>query len=390
MAVSDASSEVHQIYNGFNQMAEGLEDAAKQERIMFEQQLLVKIAQQVAHDIRSPLSSLKTFSEYFGHLHLPDENYSDYYNLLGLSIKRLNGIVDGLLEKNTKNVEASSYFSLYQVLDELVGEYENQEQFKKITFEKKYSEQAIFLSGNARKLQRCFGNIIKNAIEAMNYNGAVIIRVTANCDMASVSIEDDGPGMSDEKLNRILQGGFSEGKADGHGIGMTVVKEAVTTHGGKLSASSQLEKGTTFLIELPLSKNLVTRKQRINSSPQEVFTLSCQSTAVLIVDDDENMREQWRLILKKHGKEAVLCSSYEDCELILPSHLKMTTAIVDYHFENSEKNGLDVIEFLKENGFTHLSLCTAEYWKPSIQNLVKKFEVGLCPKPLPHIEITTS
>lgn len=121
----------------------------------------------------------------------------------------------------------------------------------------------------------------------------------------------------------------------------------------------------------------------------EVFHLEVASTEnpVLVVDDEAGMREQWRLLLKENHLEAMLCDSYEDVARRKISSLLIKTAIVDFHFDNSEKGGAEVIRYLQAKGITNITLCTAEYWKPSVQKRAQELQVKLCPKPLPKIVI---
>ena len=397
-----------------------VETAMAQEKILVAEELikehenmkakieLGRVATQVAHDIRGPLSSMQTALGFFGEMKVEDKKFNDVMNLLQLSSKRLSGIADGLLQKHKGTEEIPATFSLYRILDELAGEYHGQ--YHDVRFVKKYTSSPIELYGDAGKLQRAFGNIVKNAVEAMQYKGTITITTDIKTsspsaqpseqrhwrpmcrelcerpptggegDYAVISISDTGPGMSSEKLGKVLRGGYTEGKKDGHGIGTQIVKQTVEEFKGKLNAESQEGQGTFFFITLPLPEQKSAVELTINSLAKE---------PIIIIDDDPSLREQWRLILREKEKQTLLCESYEDfqSQKIAPniSH----TAIVDYHFDNSEKTGGDVLAILKRQGFTYLYLCTAEYWKPSVQKLTEDLNVTLCPKPLPRIEIKT-
>ena len=351
---------------------------------------LGKIALQVAHDIRSPLSSMSAALEGFVNIKSSDPKYASYLNLLELSTKRLKGIADGLLEKRDGGKEKGSVlFSLHHILDTLIGEYQVQDLYNDIIFEKRYISQSIQLHGDPTRLQRAFGNMVKNAVEAMNKKGRITITTELKDAHAIVSMADTGPGMSSETLKKVLQGGYTQGKRDGHGIGMQVVREVVEQFNGELSASSGVDEGTTFELKLPLpSKDLITTATRDETALEKFEIISKLSFPILVVDDDPSMRELWKIVLEEQGIIATLCESYEQVELtILDS---MSTAIVDYHYDNSVHNGADVIRYLKEKGLQHLYLCTAEYWKPEVKRLTEEFDIKVCPKPLPKITICHS
>lgn len=349
---------------------------------------LGKLATQVAHDMRGPLSSLKAASDQLENYPRTDPHLQNYLNLLTLSTSRLTTMANSLLLKYKGGQTEKTIFSLHHILDELVGEYQGQEQYRGIKFDKQYHTQAIELYGERAKLQRAFGNIIKNGVEAMKKIGAVTVRTTSENGLTAVSIKDTGPGISPEKLERVLAGGFTEGKKEGHGIGLTVVRETVAEFGGKLWAESNLGEGTSFYIQLPLPSPEILQKSPREETAMEKFTLQVfEKEPVIVIDDDPSLREQWRLVLVSQKREVILCESYEDFERQKLSPQISKTAIIDYHFENSEMNGADIVRALLEKNFTNLYLCTAEYWKPSIQKLAKELNVQLCPKPLPKISV---
>lgn len=365
-----------------------LQEKNKMEEDWKKQKALTELTQQVAHDICSPLSSMKTAMSYLENLDIKDQKFMDVTNLLELSAKRLTGIADGLLKKYKGDAPQNIIFSLHKILDELAGEYQGQEQYHGITFAKQYHAQAIELHGERAKLQRAFGNIIKNGMEAMKGTGIIEIRTASENGTAVVSIKDTGPGISPEKLERVLAGGFTEGKKEGHGIGSTVVHETVTEFGGKLWAESNPGEGTSFFIQLPLPSKEVLQKSPREETAMEQFTLRVfEKEPVIIIDDDPSLREQWRLVLVSQKRGVILCESHEDFERQKLSPQISKTAIIDYHFDNSELNGADIVRILQEKNFTNLYLCTAEYWKPSIQKLAKELNVKLCPKPLPKISM---
>lgn len=158
-----------------------------------------------------------------------------------------------------------------------------------------------------------------------------------------------------------------------------MVRETVAEHNGKTRAISKVGQGTTFFIDLPCVTRVTENTQ---------FTLHLDPTqTVLIVDDEPSLREQWRLILKKHGINTLLCRSYEDIIQQNIGASLISAAIIDYHFGNSEKTGIDIVKYLQSIGCKNLYLCTAEYWKPQLQREIRELNVPICPKPIPKVVI---
>ena len=345
-----------------------------------------RMSREIAHDIRGPLSSLQAAIRVFVGKKNDQCEFTDMLNLIQLSVVRLTGIANGLLNNVASDLHPKVIFSLHKVLDELVGEYGSRESGGGAQFVKRYYMQFIELYGNRVRLQRAFENILKNAVEAMGDKGTVTMCTKVEGGHVVVSISDTGPGMSEEKLQRVLAGGHTEGKRDGHGIGMTVVRETVAEFGGKVAGESTLGEGSTFSISLPLPEaSMLQKAPRELDAMKECVIRVKGNSPIVVVDDEPNMREQWRMMLSAEGCDVLPCSSYEDLLRHNISEQTSCTAIVDYHFNNSDQDGAAVIAYLKERGFVYLTLCTAEYWKPSVQKLAQEFDVQLCSKPLPEI-----
>ena len=380
--------EIGDIAREMNVMFSRLKKVERERNAAIRKATLYNLASQVAHDIRSPLCSMQAALKYFENVEVKDSRFLDYLNILELSARRLTGIANGLLKNNKGSSPQEIILSLHKIIDELVGECQRQEQYKEIVFSKQYLSRAIELYGDRAKLQRALGNIIKNAIEAMNSQGTISIKTECNGNFATVSIQDDGSGMSQDKLDRVSAGGYTDGKKDGHGIGLTVVRETVLEYGGKVWATSDLGKGTTFFIKLPLPSSEILKTFPREETAMRQFSLQVlDDEPILIIDDDPSMLEQWRLLLSEHNVETLLFESYEALKKEGASCKATRTAIVDYHFDNSELDGEAILGKLREEGFENLYLCTAEYWKPSVQRFAKGLGVELCPKPLPKINV---
>ena len=347
---------------------------------------LGKLSSRIAHDIRSPLSSmcsaLMLLREKFGKY----RDAEDMLNLLQLSSNRLDNISNGLLAKYMGEASVEQLFSIHEILDELIGELQASALGQGTKFKKHYSGLALYVLGDKTGMARAIGNIIKNALEAMQNNPAdkpkQLIVSTEFCQPQEgnvcIRIADTGPGIPADKIPLILQGGHTEGKEDGHGIGTKVVKEMVEAHKGKLSIESQVGVGTSFVISLPAT---------IQNDETVITIPHLTNAAVCVIDDEPSLREQWRLTLKAQGVDALIFTCWEEIDSVKKAIAPQSTFIVDYHFDNSEVDGLEIIRRLKGIGFNQFVLATAEYWKPAIKESAKQLNVILCPKPLPKVVV---
>ena len=108
------------------------------------------------------------------------------------------------------------------------------------------------------QVQQVFLNIVLNAESAMTKahgQGKLVVvteRVKGN---VMVSISDDGPGIDQENLGRLFDPFFTTKEVgEGTGLGLSICYGIITEHGGKISAVSEVDKGATFIVELPLDK----------------------------------------------------------------------------------------------------------------------------------------
>ena len=99
---------------------------------------------------------------------------------------------------------------------------------------------------------RAFINLLKNADDAMPDGGTLILRARAVDGMAYMEISDTGNGIAEDELSKVFEPLFTT-KLKGIGLGLPIVRETIQRHGGSIEVSSELEKGTTFTIRLPLS-----------------------------------------------------------------------------------------------------------------------------------------
>ncbi|GEM_PF-2976958 len=160
-----------------------------------------------------------------------------------------------LLEENNHVLKVES-FDLVKVIDEIVSElglFANQKQVT-VTFAR--PEKEVLLEADKQKLKIVLENLIDNGIRYAP-KGTVSIAMTGERNTASISIQDTGIGIAEEDFGRMFTKFFRGKNAvltqpDGSGIGLYAAKKIIEQHGGSLTFFSELEKGTTFRVNLPL------------------------------------------------------------------------------------------------------------------------------------------
>jgi signal transduction histidine kinase len=104
-------------------------------------------------------------------------------------------------------------------------------------------------------MQQVFVNLAKNAMQAMAKGGTLTVQSGGDSEVVWVSVADTGGGIPSEKLNRIFEP-FYTTKKKGTGLGLMIVQRIVRAHGGNIEIESQVGRGTTFRVRLPLHEPL--------------------------------------------------------------------------------------------------------------------------------------
>lgn len=211
----------------------------------------------VSHEFKTPITSIKGFAKLIRDGHLTDDQLSDYSEIIVNESNRLSYLSSNLLklsELDSKMIrEQSKLFSLAEQIRKTILILEVQWSKKEIEFDIDLEE--ISIIGDEHLLQEVWLNLIQNAIKFSNQNGLIKINLYKSGDMVKVIISDNGIGMSDEEKGHIFERFYKGDKSrskDGNGLGLVIVKKIIELSNGKIHFESELGKGTTFIVELPL------------------------------------------------------------------------------------------------------------------------------------------
>jgi signal transduction histidine kinase len=106
------------------------------------------------------------------------------------------------------------------------------------------------IAGDPDLLHRALSNLISNAIEAMPQGGTLTLRISQAGGSTRIEVADTGPGIAAEDSARLFTPYYTS-KPHGTGLGLAIVQSIISDHGGRISVSSELGRGSTFIIELP-------------------------------------------------------------------------------------------------------------------------------------------
>ena len=349
-----------------------------------EQEKFRKIADQVAHDIRSPLASLlmivKSCTE------IPEtERIALREAAIGIS-----DIANNLLgHYKAKEMELSSdneerqpvllSATLFQLLTDKKFQYQD----LGIRFAHDFSQagQFAFIQVELTAFKCMVSNLINNAVDALaNNKGRVILQLDASLTQVKVTVIDNGKGMSPALIKKIISNiAFTEGKPTGHGIGLTQVRETLQRNQGEMSVHSIVDSGTQITLTFPRIKAPGWIAEEIKLSKQDI---------VIILDDDVSIHVAWNTRFEPLLRQApdIKLKHFENCKEAIhflnslsAEEKHRVLLLTDFELLKQELNGLHVVE---KTQVKRSILVTSHYANPLIRERAVTFGTKILPKQL--------
>lgn len=342
-------------------------------------------ASQVAHDIRSPLAALDCAVGDVAQL--PE----DKRLLIRGAVCRIQDIANSLLrtqrayagESMPENLEAASSELLSSMVDPVVSEkrlqFRSQSRVQ-IELRLDVSSYGLFAAVQPVEFKRLVSNLVNNAVEALGESsGAVSVGLSSRDGHAIVSVQDSGKGIPLEVLARLGRRGETHGKAGGSGLGLHHARTSVESWGGRLELASEVGKGTTATLVLPLAPAPDWFVPEIRLTPGK---------AVVILDDDASIHQVWRgrldvLKAAARGVEIVHASSPVEIRgWVKANEAKAEQALYlfDYEFLGHRDTGLSLAEELDLGA--RVVLVTSRYEEPEVLAGCRRLKARLIPKGL--------
>jgi signal transduction histidine kinase/CheY-like chemotaxis protein len=180
------------------------------------------------------------------------------------------------------------------------------------------------ISGDSQRLQQIVSNLLTNAIKFTPSGGTITVRLQCDQRRAYLTVTDTGVGMSPEFLphafDRFRQGGNSTDSRKGLGLGLAIVRELVTLHGGEVEALSDgAGRGASFKVTLPLADAHAAVPALTSQGAMQVGLPRLDSIGVLLVDDDAETREMVRTVLEGAGANVQSVASADEARAVMSS-----------------------------------------------------------------------
>jgi two-component system NtrC family sensor kinase len=262
-----SADEIGHLGRAFNTMAaalhqrdELLKERTRQQLTRSERLASVgRLAAGVAHEINNPLTGVLTFSHLLLKEAPPGSRQREDLQTIIDATTRCRDIVRGLLNFSRRNEPQKRLSSLNEVLHEALNLTRNQALLHRVTVTEELRTDLALLVFDPYQVQEVAVNLILNAIDAMPDGGAITVRSgTADdrgCRWAEFQVADTGIGIPPENLERVFDPFFTtKPPGKGTGLGLAISYGIVTEHGGDILLASEVGRGTTATVRLPIQE----------------------------------------------------------------------------------------------------------------------------------------
>ncbi|MDP4126330.1 MAG: ATP-binding protein [Bacillota bacterium] len=251
----EMTGELGQIAQAVNRMAVSLSEKERLEDQLRQSEHLIalgRLATGVAHELRNPIGIIKTLVELMKQEYSQVSGIEEFTKAIDEQVDRQDREIKELLDfgRPTKvSIKECSVNDLIKgVLSFLAAMLRKHNVKVALQLDNNISK----ISADTEKLKKVFVNMIVNAAEAMPDGGKLEIATKETNDMVIITFSDTGEGIQAEEKSRIFDP-FYTTKKTGTGLGLSISYQSIKLHGGAIDVASEPDKGSTFIITLPVT-----------------------------------------------------------------------------------------------------------------------------------------
>jgi len=212
----------------------------------------------VAHEIRNPLTSVGGFARRLDKVIRPDSKEKDYTKIIIAEVNRLEKILKNILSFSRETVLNITKNNITEVVERALMMHEDLLEQKSIAVRKDFTEIPEFLF-DPDQLIEALENVILNAVDSMGNGGILEVNTVREekpeTSRVLIRIKDNGGGISEDQLDMIFEPFYTTKVSEGTGLGLSITKKIMESMGGTVEVESEVGKGSTITISLPLKNN---------------------------------------------------------------------------------------------------------------------------------------
>jgi len=248
------NDELGMLIRQYNKLIEELKEKADKLAKSERQSAWKKMARQIAHEIKNPLTPMRLSVQHFSKTIKTNDD---------VALKKLNEFTSTMLQQiDTMSAVASSFSNFASLTKEFLEKFRLEEEVEKIV--ELYKKDGVVLINKPKNclvkidkthLTRILNNLIQNAIQSISNQDKIIVNlnIVDDKDFWCISVADNGSGISEENREKIFEPNFTT-KNSGMGLGLAMVKNIVNDFNGSIKFVTEMGRGTTFFIQIPKFK----------------------------------------------------------------------------------------------------------------------------------------
>lgn len=248
---TNSNDEIGDLARSLNYMAYRLDDIEKMRKTLI---------QNVSHDLRTPLSSIKGYLELLEDKESNLEEKKESLEVIKNQVNKMEKMVNELT--NLSMIDGKQFqlnltkMNIVRESKRICNSIKILADQKGIELKENYPENPVYILGDEKRIEEILTNLLNNAIK-FTKEGFVSISISSDKSNAIIEIKDTGIGIDEKDLPHIFERFYRGDKArtsdeSGIGIGLSIVKELVFAHGGQISVKSKINEGTNFILKFPL------------------------------------------------------------------------------------------------------------------------------------------
>ncbi|PCJ64784.1 MAG: hypothetical protein COA58_10945 [Bacteroidetes bacterium] len=248
--------EIGQLVKQYNKMVLELEESANQMAETERESAWREMAKQVAHEIKNPLTPMKLSVQHLQRAYTagPSEKLDILFAKTSkLLIEQINSLSNMASEFSNFAKMPEDKFEIFDVSEIVKSTVDLFRQSENIEISASI-QPGIMIHADPEQIRRVFNNLIKNAIQAIPEDRKGLIKVQVReRGIADIQITDNGKGILKENYKKVFVPNFST-KTSGMGLGLAMCRKIIETANGEISFESEVNKGTTFTVYIPLNE----------------------------------------------------------------------------------------------------------------------------------------
>lgn len=303
----------------------------------------------IAHDLRSPLSTIKGAAELLPEESVPERRH-EYMESISHASDYMLTLVETLMNFYLLDTEQSrsqiSVYNLESLFKEVADNFLLQTRKKDLRFSSEFLDMDTVVSGDRGQLQQIINNLMANALK-FTEKGSICLRAEYHGGELRFSVQDTGCGMDSKDTERIFTAFERLENArnvPGFGLGLTISYRLVSQMGGNIRVESRRGEGSTFIVILPLRQ--ADEKSPIEESKPVSVISRLNGISVLLLDDDIRQLRITGEMFKRLGADCTLCTTSR--ELIARIREKSYDVLLT-DIQMPEMDGFSILELLRSS-----------------------------------------